>query len=343
MDRRHFLLGASSASIALAGDLRASPGPSRRQFLILIDLAGGNDGANTLVPFVQPAYYRTRPGIAVPRGAVLPVSAGQGFHPSLRALMPLWDDGELAVLQGVGSTGGSLSHHRATEIMDGASFDDRPLQTGWLARVLSMSDSTRRAGVQAWSASSEQGGPLHGLPRCRRLHVDDENAGRFGFPADRLGCVLASACAALADGADVPAVHVTLDGFDTHENQPSAHGELLESLARSLFALRRALSAIGMWQDTLIMTRSEFGRLAHENLSAGTDHGNAGVQFLAGGRIRGGLRGQPLDYAALDERGAFLPTTDFRTVYAAVASRWLGVEVLASRPEAAVLDDVFRV
>lgn len=341
MDRRQFLVGAGIAPVALASELHASRRLPGHRTVVLIDLLGGNDGANTLVPYSQAAYYRSRPGIAIGRNRVIPLADGHGLHPALSPLMALWDAGELAVLQGVGCSSGSLSHQRALEILDGASFEDRPLQTGWLTRALSAGEATRRALVQGCSAVGDRAGPLHGLARCRRLCGEAEDAASFGFPQDPLGCALASACALFAAGTHVPAIHVALDGFDTHENQPTAHGALLESFALSLSALRRALQALGRWQHTLVMTRSEFGRLAHENLSAGTDHGNAGVQFVAGGGLRGGLYGQPLDYGALDTRGAFLPTMDFRVAYEAVTEHWLGIAGAASASHGHELDTMF--
>lgn len=330
MDRRHFLLTAGSAPLALAPFGQVAAAPSGR-LLVLIDLLGGNDGLNTLIPFGQPAYYRLRPTIAMDRSALLPVASGFGLHPALRPLMPLWQDGQLALLQGVGCPAGSLSHHRATEIMDSGRLDDSPLQPGWLARCLAVHETARHAATPALVVSSDMPGPLHGLPRCRSLSCADGEtlAARFGFPADALGDALARACAELAGGADATAIRVALDGFDTHEDQPTTHARLLDSLARSLAALRNALTAMGRWQDTLVMTRSEFGRLAHENLSAGTDHGNAGVQLVAGGRVDGGLRGAPADLDALDARGGLPATLDVRTLQAAVAEQWLGVSAAA--------------
>lgn len=334
MDRRHFLLTAGSASLALAGELRAGePSPVPR-LLFLIDLVGGNDALNTLAPHTDPAYYRARPTIALDRRSVLPVAPGQALHPSLRPLMPLWEAGELALVQGVGCLDGSVSHHRATEILDSALLEDASLQTGWLARCLALHDGARRAATQALVVSSDLPGPVHGLPRCRRLGSEyPENvAGRFGFPQDALGCALAQACAELASGSDAAVVRVALDGFDTHDNQPSTHGPLLASLAASMAALRSALTAMGRWRDALVLTRSEFGRLAHENLSAGTDHGNAGLQLLTGGLVVGGLHGRALSFDALDARGAFVPTIDFRSVYASVSRDWLGVSPVATLP-----------
>src|SRR5438046_3159650 len=70
--------------------------------LVLIELKGGNDGLNTLVPFTDPAYYVLRPKLAVSRDRVIALTDSVGLHPSLEPLFPLWKERELAVLQGVG-------------------------------------------------------------------------------------------------------------------------------------------------------------------------------------------------------------------------------------------------
>lgn len=328
MDRRHFLLSAGTAPFALSSGVRAGDEPDSGRLLVVIDLVGGNDALNTVVPFSDPLYSRLRPTIGLDPRSVLPISRSTALHPAMRTLMPLWDAGELAILQGVGCAAASLSHHRAIEIMDSASDDDRPLLTGWLGRSLSLSAAGRRCDAQALSARIDDCGLLEGVRRYGWLDPEGARAeacGRFGFPDGELGAALASACALLASGVQAPVVHVALHGFDTHESQPDGHAGLLGELAASLAALRDVLRTLGRWDDTLVMTRSEFGRRAHENLMAGTDHGGAGVQFLAGGRVTGGLHGAAPNLALLDERGNLPYSVDFRAVCAAVVYDWFEV------------------
>lgn len=68
--------------------------------LILIELKGGNDGLNTVVPYTSAQYYALRPRIAIKREQVLQLDDRYGLHPSLQPLMPLWQAGELSVVQG---------------------------------------------------------------------------------------------------------------------------------------------------------------------------------------------------------------------------------------------------
>src|ERR1700674_4192234 len=110
MDRRRFLkLAGSVPLVALAPELvthvawGATPaGADYRKLLLLIELKGGNDGLNTLVPYSNPTYYTLRPKIRIPREQVVQLSDSVGLHPALEPLLPLWKNRELAVLQGVG-------------------------------------------------------------------------------------------------------------------------------------------------------------------------------------------------------------------------------------------------
>ena len=129
MNRRHFLQRSlASAALGLA-NLRAPgaalgaapPVTPYRNLLVLIELKGGNDGLNTLVPFEDPTYYALRPKIAITRDSVVQLSAHAGLHPALAPLMPLWESRELAILQGVGYPEPNLSHFRSIEIWDTAS------------------------------------------------------------------------------------------------------------------------------------------------------------------------------------------------------------------------------
>src|SRR5258708_2966032 len=84
--------------------------------LIVVQLAGGNDGLNTVVPFTDSLYKQMRPTIAIPDAQVLPLDNRVGFHPNLQPLMNFWNAGELAVVEGVGYPNQSLSHFQAMDI-----------------------------------------------------------------------------------------------------------------------------------------------------------------------------------------------------------------------------------
>lgn len=122
-------------------------------------------------------------------------------------------------------------------------------------------------------------------------------------------------------------VFTQLGGWDTHVRQGGAHGELadlLSGLAGGLAQLAHDLDAL--FDDTVVLVMSEFGRTLRENGSGGTDHGHGNVMLLFGGGIGGGkIYGEwpGLDDAALFEQRDLAVTTDFRSVLAAVGERHL--------------------
>ena len=150
--------------------------------------------------------------------------------------------------------------------------------------------------------------------RNKNLNI---NAGDFGKQA--------SMAAYLIDaGISAPVLKLKIGSFDTHENQTWRHRRLLQDLSKGLSGLRRALKQSGHWENTLIMTYSEFGRRAVENESGGTDHGTAAPHFMMGGAVSGGIWGIHPDLGALDE-GDMAYTMDYRSVYDLVLAKWFGL------------------
>lgn len=102
--------------------------------LVVLQLAGGNDGLNTVIPYADSAYYSSRPKIGVAAKEVLRVNDHLGLHPGLKGFQSLVNDGNLSVIQGVGYPNPNRSHFRATEIWQTASESEQALSTGWLGR-----------------------------------------------------------------------------------------------------------------------------------------------------------------------------------------------------------------
>jgi len=113
---------------------------------VIVQLAGGNDGLNTLVPFEDADYYRIRPTLAIPKDQALRVGDTQGLHPACGALHGLFQGGKLAVVQNVGYPNPNRSHFRSTEIWETASSSGDFLQTGWIGRYLDNSCAGMPAG-----------------------------------------------------------------------------------------------------------------------------------------------------------------------------------------------------
>ena len=102
--------------------------------LVILQLAGGNDGLNTIVPFSDDAYYATRPELALKKDTLLKLNDDLGFSGALPFLKGRFDDGNLAIIQGVGYPNPNRSHFRSTEIWQTATDADGVSTTGWLGR-----------------------------------------------------------------------------------------------------------------------------------------------------------------------------------------------------------------
>jgi len=102
--------------------------------LVLIQLAGGNDGLNAVVPYTNDYYYKARPTIGIPANQVLTLNDTLGLNPGMAGFKNLYDAGHLSVVNGVGYPNPNRSHFRATEIWQTASDEDKYLTDGWLGR-----------------------------------------------------------------------------------------------------------------------------------------------------------------------------------------------------------------
>lgn len=102
--------------------------------LVVLQLAGGNDGLNTVIPVENDFYYKARPQLAVRSENALRLRDGAGLHPALTGIKSLYDDGRLTVVQGVGYPNPNRSHFRSMEIWQTASDSNRSESFGWIGR-----------------------------------------------------------------------------------------------------------------------------------------------------------------------------------------------------------------
>ncbi len=110
--------------------------------LVVVELTGGNDGLNTIVPYADDLYHKNRPTLRIEPDKVLKLDDHVGVHPSLKELHALWELGDLAVIQGVGYPNPNRSHTRSMEIWQTGVVGTAP-PAGWLGRVAD-ADSTFR-------------------------------------------------------------------------------------------------------------------------------------------------------------------------------------------------------
>jgi uncharacterized protein (DUF1501 family) len=138
MNRREFLKASSLALLTMQSMpsflARARDTVIGDKTLVVIQLSGGNDGLNTLVPFSNDAYYAARPTLGISKRDVIPVSTDLGMHPNLRALASFFDNGQLAWIQNVGYPNPNRSHFASMAVWHTASPEESS-RDGWIGRI----------------------------------------------------------------------------------------------------------------------------------------------------------------------------------------------------------------
>jgi uncharacterized protein (DUF1501 family) len=362
MNRRDFLaLMTSTAALAIVAPSCSSAAlSSDRKTLVVIELAGGNDGLNTIIPYNDANYRKLRPTIAIKDG--IPISNQTAFHPALKELKPIFDKGRMAIIQNVSYPNPNLSHFRSKEIWQSA-HPQGVSDTGWLARYLTdvqaktadaiflgeeyplalTGDGDRylqlspRLAVQQQGKLGEAMRVVYSNPQSselaeqvRRSVLESETAVKqltkdIDKRIDNHGypkTAIGKQFALLARVLDSQpkVIYLTIGGWDTHTGQVRRQQQLLGDLGNSLAALDRDIQAHNMQNNILVMVQSEFGRRPAENGNGGTDHGTAAPVMLLG-NVRGGLYGGT---PALDSltQGNLPMQVDFRSIYAEILNHW---------------------
>lgn len=210
------VVGLSMVPGFLTRALAAEPG-QRRKILVVIFLRGAADGLNTIVPFKESAYYDYRPSIAIPppgqpEGA-LDLDGFFGLHPALQPLLPIYKQGQLAIINAVGmpDTGGR-SHFQAQDFMESAAPGNKTINSGWLNRYLQITPESPKNPLRATAIGET-------LPKALRGPVTAMTVGRVS----QLG----------------------LNGMDLYQSMYSKDANaLLTGTARELFESAKQLESL---------------------------------------------------------------------------------------------------
>jgi len=290
--------------------------------IVLVELAGANDGLNTLVPIKDDNYRKLRPTLALPSKEVIDLQDDHALHRGLAPLMDSWEKGELSWVQGLGYPAPNRSHFKSIALWESGGDGLKDGRSGWLTHDIEHSLKRRVLDAHGISLVSDMSlfdsssGRWLSLSSPEQFQIDrrqtntssakvndsialvanamqdlDASLARLqvqlaNAPAapklegGRLGNQLRQVLQFIRAGIDTPVYRVQLSGFDTHENQLGRHAKLLSQLGESLASFRRALIDDGEWDNTIVMTYSEFGRRAAQNRSGGTDHGTAAPHLL---------------------------------------------------------------
>lgn len=358
--------------------------------LVIIQLGGGNDGLNTVVPIDQyDKLYNGRANVMLPENSLLPLSGldNLALHPALSGFRDLYDNGKLRIVQSVGYPNQNYSHFRSTDIWMTGADSDQYLPSGWAGRYLSYEypnypddypnpDMPDPLAVEiGFSMSLSLMGPQSGMgfvisdpeefynllsgvqtpapntPAGEQLSyvrliaqqsrvyaqsiINAYNAvGSQGvYPQTRLAERLKIIARLIAGGLKTRLYVVSIDGFDTHDEQvdpddptKGIHADLLKQVSDSVKAFMDDVQGLGVGNRVLGMTVSEFGRRIASNDSLGTDHGEAAPLFLFGNAVEGGVLGaNPLIPNMPTEYDNLPMQFDFRSVYATLLRDWFCV------------------
>ena len=145
ISRKSFLQTSSlaTASLMMPQFLKAFEGSSNKQLvpagnkvLVVLQLSGGNDGLNTIIPVTNDIYYKSRPKIGIDKNVAIRLNDDASIHPELKGLADIFHDGGMAVINSVGYPNPDRSHFRSMDIWHSASASNEYLNTGWLGRYL---------------------------------------------------------------------------------------------------------------------------------------------------------------------------------------------------------------
>lgn len=360
------------------------------KILVLVQLNGGNDGLNTIIPLDQYSIYQSvRANIALPEQSVLKLNNQTGIHPAMQSFHTLFNEGKLGILQSVSYPNPNFSHFRATDIWTSGSESDEVESSGWLGRFLnyyhpefpenypnnefkdplaltigSVVSQTCQGPVSnmGLAVSSDEfyfpyqppaedeipdgyyGAELEFMKTIMRQtnQYADGIQAAFNkaqtlspdYPQSRLAEQLKIVARLINGGIQTRIFVVNIGGFDTHANQVVAgntttgtHANLLRDIADSVAAFMDDLKRMGVEDQVLGMTFSEFGRRIRSNNSSGTDHGAAAPLFVFGTKVNPRIHGaNPTIPNNPAQNESVEMQYDYRDIYATLLQDWLGAD-----------------
>jgi uncharacterized protein (DUF1501 family) len=374
--------------------------------LVLVELAGGNDGLNTVIPISAFTDYQTlRPNIHIPSSLYLPLNQIDtsltgtnqdiALHPALTGFQNLYAADQLRIIQSVGYPSQNKSHFASKDVYatgnDGSNWNNGS-DSGWIGRYMEQAyadliPANYPLGIQIGSQNTNLGfhgivehglalningqdsenfysvlSGLGGIPpeNIPNSHYGEElqniinvdalsnqyseiisnsfNAGSNSttttYPDTNLADQLKTVARLMRGGIQSKIFMVKLGGFDTHNNQNQASGdiqgdhyELMSQLSEAIEAFMSDLNFDSLADDVLGITFSEFGRKAQENGSLGTDHGEVAPVFAFGKPVKSGVSGVNVDLSEAVSSNNFQIQSvqyDYRQTFATIMQDFLG-------------------
>ncbi|MBT3437743.1 MAG: DUF1501 domain-containing protein [Oceanospirillaceae bacterium] len=315
-------------------------------------LRGGMDGLASVQPNMElNRLKKIRKTCAI--DSTLKLNSDFGLHPKLRSFHNMWKDNNAAVIHATGFSYDGRSHFDGQNIMEGGFYTPYAGPDGWLGRAMELKGyssialnlptpliaksnafSTNFYPSKFYSSRMDQVkviNELWGMDVGLSAVKDESTMAAFRGGTDRNPRILAAQVAREMNKEGGPKVGVVeLSGFDTHANQGQENGMNADTL-RKLDEIMSAFknSARGeLWNNSIIMTVTEFGRTVRQNGNSGTDHGIASAILLGGGAIKQSkvITDFPgLNDKDLVENRDLRQTIDSRDVYGDVLHRAFGL------------------
>ncbi len=354
----------------------------KQRALVVIQLIGANDALNTVIPYTNGLYYDFRPNVSIAPEQVLPLDNEFGFNPNMEPVKALWDQGKVAIINGIGYPKPDRSHFRSMDIWHTAEPEKAGTE-GWLGRVIRELDPAgdnvltgvhfgrglpRSLGCRGVPVASVGNLETYGLfpdvqDTLRKQYALEAFAKMYGaegkdavidflgqngldalkgadilrtapaqyastiaYPTSPIAQNLKSAAQVMFAELGTQIYYTTYGSFDTHGGELIAHTKLWQDVSGAIGAFYEDLQAHGWENDTTILIWTEFGRRIRDN-GTGTDHGSGGTAFVIGGAVHGGMYGQYPSLKLEDQlEGDLHFNNDFRSTYATILERWLGLE-----------------
>jgi uncharacterized protein (DUF1501 family) len=313
LDRRRFL---GAAAMLAASPVVFAHAATKQRFVFIIQ-RGAADGLNTVVPYADPAYARLRGGLAIEADTALKLDGTFALHPSLAGLHRRYLDGEAIFFHAIASPYRDRSHSDGQNVLETGGRSPYQLKDGWLNRLLGLLPGTDRAAialspsiplalrgaidVASYAPSSLPQADQDLLIRVEQLYATDPQLHALWSSAmaarsmageaegterrqdaARLGRLTAGFLAK-PDGPRIAMIET--NGWDTHSAQNARLAARLSALDNLVAGLHQGLASV--WNQTVILIATEFGRTAAANGTGGTDHGTGAAAMLTGGGVRG--------------------------------------------------------
>ena len=364
LSRRNFIgLTLTSGIFALYNNqifANSNIGIQKQKVLVIIEMRGGNDGLNTIIPYRNPIYFSQRPNISIHNS--LKLNSELSLNPMMQSLLPFWYEKQLTFVLGVGWPKPNRSHFMAMDQWSTGS--ESGIGKGWLAKISdSINNEKYLLSLGPTGSNAIEGSKVNSLHFLgnekqllrnhtyenieilnqrkslkRFLEIEEFSTQKIielknkmkklpldiKLPKGQLSKQTLTALKIINTDFPPSFIQMEIGGFDTHQNQINRQNRLLQELSENISLLKKGTEKLNKNVELNIVVTSEFGRRLKENGSKGTDHGSASIALLIGNSFKEKFIGKYPDLGNLDSRGDLIPNLYPNDLYDYIQSKIWG-------------------